>query len=127
MKKWRIEFTSGFEKGPMTFWVHGDGARPQDRVEPPKAVPGRGYARYFVEFDGVEFEFASLDEVRVCTAVLGQRVLPTTTSLSAHSSVGPNGHWLSRLPARAKPWRYRRRATAYLEGIMSELDAHDAT
>jgi hypothetical protein len=29
--------------------------------------------------------------------------------------MGPNSHWLSRLPAKAKPWRYRRRAAAYLQ------------
>ena len=29
--------------------------------------------------------------------------------------MGPNSHWLSRLPANVKSWRYREKAVAHLE------------
>jgi hypothetical protein len=107
----------------MTYWVHDGGGDPTRVVPRPAPVPGRGYPRYFVEFDGCQLEFASVDEIRECIRVLGVRNLPTTISLSAHSHAGPNGHWLSRLPATAKPWRYRERLVPYLSEILAKLVA----
>src|SRR5215831_11109857 len=122
MKRHWTEFTPEWRPGPMTFWVHrhldADSWSTASTFDPPKPAPvsGRGYATYFVEIDGVTFKFASLDEFRECIRVLSLKVLPSTRALSAArgTGVGPNSHWLSRLPSRAKPWRYRERATRYL-------------
>ena len=126
MKKWRTEFTAAFFDGPMTFWVHDGGGDPTRAMQRPKPVPGQGYPRYLVEFDGTQFDFASVAEIQECVAVLKRRVLPTTTELSRHSRAGPNTHWLSRLPADAKPWRYRTRLLPYLENILAKLEVQDA-
>ena len=114
----------------MSYWVHvevdGSQWHESSEFEPPLPGPvaGKGYPRFFVEFDGCTFEFASLAELRVCITTLGQKLLPTTIRLSKDrgSSMGPNSHWLSRLPPRTKPWRYRERAVAYLAKSLAEFE-----
>jgi hypothetical protein len=129
-RRW-IEHTSVWRTGPMTFWVHrAQGAdvwsETADLIPPrPKPVAGQGYASYFVDYDGFVFHFASLDEMRECIAILSKKLLPTTRSLSAGAGAGPNSHWLSRLPARVKPWSYRDRATRYLRKWLIELENAD--
>lgn len=112
----------------MTFWVHRSVGGVQwsadATLDPPKPAPspGRGYPYYFVEFDGMTFEFASVSELRVCLAVLSQKLLPSTRRLSQGTGAGPNSHWLSRLPSFVKRWSYRKRACAYLtESLASFL------
>lgn len=106
----------------MSYWVHveADG-RPYYEAEafdPPRPgpVPGRGCAKLFVECDGFTFEFCSLAELEECARVLSQKALPSTLRLSVKraGAAGPNAHWLSRLPSRVKPWRYRQMAARYL-------------
>lgn len=106
----------------MTYWVHRevDGKSWYDAevFDPPrqKAVPGRGYPVFKVELDGFTFEFASLAEIRVCIKTLQEKLLPRTIDLSRErgTTLGPNSHWLSRLPADVMPWRYRKKAVTYL-------------
>jgi len=119
----------------MSFWVHieADG-RPwcdAEQFSPPipSPVPGKGFPTFHVEFDGFTFTFASLDELNVCLETLSKKLLPTSTQLSAKrgTSVGPNSHWLSRLPAKVKPWRYREKAVAYLAKAKVEFLAELST
>ena len=114
MKKHWIEYSDEWHPGPMSYWVHietgGDWHSSTNHEPPlPGPKPGKGYPQFFVEFDGFTFDFASLDELRVCISTLGQKLLPTTKRLSQErrGGMGPNSHWLSRLPAKTKPWRYR--------------------
>jgi len=129
MKRCRIEYVKHFSPGPMTFWVHRpvecDGWHEAESYEPPlpRVVAGRGYPRFYVEFDGFEFEFASLHELRRCIDVLEAPLLPTSRRLAEGSGSGPNSHWLSRLPARVKPWRYRERAVRYLRSALDDFEA----
>lgn len=131
MKRFWIEYSSTWTSGPMSFWVHkhldGDSwARATQFAPPlPKPLPGRGYSTYFVEFRDVRLRFASTDEIRACVDTLERRVLPTTRALSAvrGTELGPNSHWLSRLPSALKPWRTRQVLTAYLRTILAELAA----
>jgi hypothetical protein len=113
----------------MTFWVHieADG-KPWSQagvLDPPapKPVPGRGWPIFHVEFDDFTFRFASLAELDVCVETLSKKLLPTSLRLSAKraAGVGPNGHWLSRLPKHTKSWRYRERAVKYLEEARRDL------
>ena len=129
MKKHWIEFVEDWQPGPMTYWVHVEAdSRPRHKsrkFDPPipSAVAGKGFARFFVEFDGCTFEFASLDELRVCISTLGKKLLPTTIRLSQDrgGGMGPNSHWLSRLPPKTKPWRYRERAVAYMQRSLADV------
>jgi hypothetical protein len=51
--------------------------------------------------------------------VLARNPLPTTRQLSSErgTTLGPNKHWLSRLPAKAKPLRFRRKLVTYLREV----------
>jgi hypothetical protein len=130
MKRHWIEYRETRTDSPMTYWVHREvGRKPwyQSTVFDPPFEPvvlGKGFAVMFVDFDGFTFVFASLAELRVAIEVLGRKLLPTTARLSAErgGGVGPNQHWLSRLPAAVMPWRYRDRAVSYLKKSLSEFE-----
>lgn len=117
MKKWRIEFTEKYQPGPMSFWVHlpVDNAvwHGATRYEPPlpQAVPGKGFPVLYVDVFGVELQFSSPEEGEHFLAILRQKNLPTSLQLSRlrGANYGPNNHWLSRLPAKLRPWRRRQR------------------
>lgn len=134
MKRYWIDYQENEPILPMTFWVH----RATDDVEvwhdstsfdPPRQapVPGKGYPVFNVEFDGFVFAFASLPEIRECIRVLEQKLLPRTYDLSTEreTSMGPNSHWLSRLPAKTKPWKYRKGAVIYLREALSDFEKSD--
>jgi hypothetical protein len=131
MKGHWIEYRPTRQYGPMTYWVHREtDGRPWNQSEaydPPMedAVAGKGFPLMLVEYDDFTFVFASLAEVRAAIEVLGQKLLPTTLRLSADrggGGVGPNQHWLSRLPAHVMPWRYRERAVAYLVKSLEDFE-----
>lgn len=121
MERWWIEYRERWTCGPMTPWVHyaADGgswylARAYDPPSP-GPVGEKGYPLYFVECDGFTFEFASLHELDVCVEVLSRKVLPATYLFEYKGQpYYSNSHWLSRLPAKTKPWRYRERAARML-------------
>ncbi|MCB9947645.1 MAG: hypothetical protein H6842_07440 [Rhodospirillaceae bacterium] len=134
MKSFRVRYTAGFTPGPMTIWVHrryGPGSAcvvpgpgVGDAPALPGVVAGKGYALIEIEFDGVRFVFASLAELGVFREVLGRPLLPRPQGLDpARVRRYANSHWLSRLPAKAKPWRYRRRLVRYLDTIDASVRA----
>jgi hypothetical protein len=119
MKRYWIEYHETWQPGPMSYWVH----RPVDheawyeatRFDPAiKPVPAQGFPQYFVEIDGFTFRFASIAELETCVATLSEKHLPSTTAQTAALGTGPGAHWLNKLPARTKSWRYREKAVAYL-------------
>jgi hypothetical protein len=124
MKRHWIEYGENWIASPMSYWVHieADGSvwGQAGRFDPPKPRPvaGRGYPLFYVEVEDFLFHFASLDELRVCIGTLSERVLPSTlraTKERGEGAIGPNGHWLSRLPARLLGWPRRQRVVKYLE------------
>ena len=123
MKRHWIDFSETQTDSPMTYWVHrpvGEFRNWRDAVDfvPPRQlpVPGKGYPLFKVEVDGFIFEFSSLAEMRECIKILEQKLLPRTIDLSAEhgTGMGPNSHWLSRLPSNVKSWKYREGAVKYL-------------
>lgn len=128
MKKIRITYEPEFTSGPMTFWVH---KQVEDvawvyatEYEPPlpKPVGGLGYANCYVEFNGFEFRFCSLEELQEAIRVLEQKNLPTPFKLAKGRGMAVHTHWLGRLPASVKPWRYRQKAVAYLKKALLEFE-----
>ena len=129
-----MEYRSERTHGPMTYWVHraADG-KPwyeSQTHDPPleHAVPGKGFPLFFVEHRGFIFVFASLAEMRTAIDTLGRKVLPTTTGLTDERGagvkfgrLGPNRHWLSRLPGEVTAWRYREPAVAYLREALTSF------
>ena len=126
MKRHWIEYCPTRTLCPMTYWVHreADGKLwyESQAHDPPleTAVPGKGYPLFFVKYRDFTFIFASLAEIRVAIDTLGRKLLPTTIRLTEERGagvgrIGPNRHWLSRLPAPVTAWRYREPAVAYLQ------------
>ncbi|MBI1914645.1 MAG: hypothetical protein HYS12_07890 [Planctomycetes bacterium] len=126
MKRYWIEYTETWRRGPMTFWVHrATDDEPWYRARQfappaPPIVPGQGYPYFFVEVDGFTFEFASLDEIDFCIARLGQRHLPDTEP-ETHGVSGPGAYWQNKLPKGVLSWRYRQKAVKYLAKCRAEF------
>lgn len=115
MKRHWIDYQEEIPECPLTYWVHreADGSPwyQAEMFDPPRQrpVPGRGYPVFNMEHNGVIWEFASLAEIDACLETLGSKLMPRTIDLAKErgGEFGPNSHWLSRLPAKAKPWKYR--------------------
>ena len=116
MKRHWIEYTEQWTQGPMTYWVHIPSHDDADKLvpPPPTRVSEKGYPVYYVEVDGFTFQFASLDELRVCIDVLGRKLLPNTLRQAQERGGDPDSHWLRKMPEETKPWRYREKAVKYL-------------
>ena len=134
MSRWRLEFEPAYRATPVSFWVHRQ--RDQEvwadavQFEPPLPSPiaGKGFPRLIIDAFGVELEFASLQEAVHVRQVLAQKNMPTSAQLAAkrQSSLGPNSHWLSRLPAQLKAWRKREKLLPILdEGIRAMEDVYE--
>lgn len=144
MKKRKITYTKDFLSSPATYWVHFeqeafDGFKDTQFKPPiPSPIKGLGYARFWVEYHDLKLVFASLAELQHTIEILSQKNLPTTTSLSKKRNaqspkmvsfnpernqwtVGPNKHWLSRLPSECKSWKFRQGLVDYLRISLKEF------
>lgn len=130
MKKWRIEYRGQYEPGPLSFWVHkhldADSWPGATKFEPdlPRAVPAKGYPVLMIDVPGVELRFSSTEEVAHFLDIISRRNMPTSMQLAAGRKTGngPNGHWLSRLPARLKSWRKRQQMISIVQDGLSALN-----
>jgi len=131
MSRHWVEYSDERVRSPLTFWVHrerpGESWSLGSELEPPLPGPvgGKGYPKFFVSVADFEFRFASLEEMRHCIDVLSRKDLPTSLELSAErgSGASPKSHWLSRLPRRAKSWRFRERALGRLADALAAFEA----
>jgi len=109
----------------LAFWVHVPIPGAMGECDPPvpRAVPHLGYPLLRVEFESHELQFSALAQLDHFIDVLSRRPLPTSTQLSSLRGlpVGPNGHWLSRLPAELKSPRKRDRLVKALSAIRAEI------
>ena len=124
MKRHWVEFTEDWSPGPMTFWVHVPSTSDPSVFKPPAPlwIPGKGFPVYFAEVDGFTFQFASLDELRVCVSVLGKKLLPNTLKLAKAQGGDPDQHWLRLMPDATKPYRYRQKAVKYLVRALKDFE-----
>ncbi len=121
MKKHWIEFNQTWVHSPMTYWVYHaeDESKWHEAKEfmPPSPPPfkDRGYPKFFVTIDGVDF--ASLIELRHCIDTLTKKVLPTTHQIIRERGLkGMTNHvWLGRLPKKTHSLKYRDKAIPYLK------------
>lgn len=114
MKRAWVAFTAGASLGHVgshRWWSGQIGRRgwrslpPEEWVPPIRRVPGKGYPRIFVEFDGFVFEFISTVEIRTAAAVLERKLVDPATS---------QHRWYRKLPAKVKSKHARGRAAALL-------------
>lgn len=110
---------------PVAFWVHVPVPGTADDCNPPapSATPHRGYAFLRVKFESHELQFSSLDQLDHFIEVLSLKPLPTSRQLSSRRGlpVGPNGHWLSRLPAKLKSPRKREKLVQALGEVREQV------
>ncbi|MDM0036803.1 hypothetical protein QTI33_32035 [Variovorax sp. J22P271] len=102
-------FESDWRTAPMAYWVHVPDTSGAWVPPAPVAIPHRGFPALRVEAGEHELVFSSPAQVAHCIEVLSTRPLPTSRQLSLKrgTTAGPNGHWLSRLPAALKSPRRR--------------------
>lgn len=122
---YRFSFAAQWHTTPMAYWVHLPVAGALDRFDPPapKLVPHHGYPLLWVCFVGHELVFSAPAQLAHFIEVLARKPLPTSRQLSAlrGPNVGPNGHWLSRLPAALKAPRARTRLVKDLSALQTQL------
>jgi hypothetical protein len=122
-----IHFT--FEKdwrtAPLAYWVHLPVAGSEGLFDPPApaAVPHKGYPLLRVAFENHELQFSAPAQLDHFIDVLSTIPLPTSRQLSSRRGpgVGPNGHWLSRLPAAFKSPRKRATLVQALRSVRAAV------
>lgn len=123
--RYRVTCEPEWRYAPMAFWVHVPVPDRPGETEPPapEPIPRRGYPHLRIDYRGCELVFSSPEQLRHCIDVLSSRNLPTTRRLSAlrGQGAGPNGHWLSRLPASLKSPGGRRQLVRYLQAIETKV------
>lgn len=129
MKFYQITYWKMPPISVMTYWVHkpldGESLNTATVFDPPRPgpVPGEGWPVLMVEIDGVELVFTSLAELDTYVEVMSRQPLPTTMALSRERPIGPNTHWLSRMPKKAKSTKHRDKAIKYLREIRGAFAA----
>lgn len=117
-------FEKDWRQAPLAFWVHVPAPGRADQWQPPvpRPIPHRGFVFLRVVFGAHELLFSSPAQLDHCIAVLAAKPLPTSRQLSARrgAAYGPNGHWLSRLPARLKSPRVRERLVGVLRAVRGQ-------
>lgn len=122
--RYHFTFEKDWRSAPLAFWVHVPGKEADDFVPAaPPAIPHKGYAVLHVEMDGVDLQFSSPAQLDHFIDVLSTRPLPTSRLLSSKRGlpVGPNGHWLSRLPAKMKSPRRREKLVRLLRDVRARV------
>ena len=125
MKTSSVKYVSDWKQGPMAYWVHIEkGDKPwfsSEEFEPPapKQFGSLGYPQLVIEFNRHSFIFTSEEQLKAFIEIMGKKLLPSSLELSSKraGAQGPNGHWISRLPSKTKPWRYREKLVEYCKKI----------
>jgi hypothetical protein len=121
-----IEYVANWYHEPMAFWVHrsiGSGKTTTFDPPAPPQIGRKGFAVLCVESGRFVFRYSSLEQLDECVRVLSLKPLPTSRHLSLKrgASVGPNSHWLSRLPASIKTPKMRARCVEDLVHIRTQI------
>lgn len=125
---YRFTFEVSWCGFPMAFWVHTRDEVSGEWTPPvPKEVPHRGYPVLRVEWGQHELQFSAPGQLAHFIEVLSTKPLPTSRTLSARrsASVGPNGHWLSRLPSDLKSPRTREKLVDSMRRVYSDAVSRD--
>lgn len=120
-----FRFEKDWRSAPLAFWVHIPVPDVPQQWNPPapREIPHQGYAWLCVEFEGHELHFSSPAQLDHFIDVLSSHALPTSRQLSSVRGLpaGPNGHWLSRLPAALKSPRKRAKLVQVMEAVRARV------
>lgn len=123
MTHFHFSYTADWRLAPLAFWVHVPTPAGGYQPAAPPLIAHRGYRLLHIPFERVDLVFSSLAQLDHMLAVLASRPLPTSRQLSARRgwTVGPNGHWLSRLPAHLKSPRRRAKLVQVLQRVRAQV------
>jgi len=123
-------FESEWCYAPLAYWVHVPVAGSEGLFEPPAPpiIPHKGYALLRIPFEKHELQFSAPAQLTHFVDVLSTKPLPTSRQLSSRRGVdvGPNGHWLSRLPAELKSPRKREKLLQTLRAVRAQVVGQEA-
>jgi hypothetical protein len=121
--KFHFTFEADWRGAPGAFWVHVPVEGEPGVFVPaaPIAVPHKGFAMSHVAFEVYDLIFSSSAQIEHYIEVLSKTALPTSRHLSEArgNNVGPNQHWLSRLPGELKSRRTRQ---ALVKALLAAKD-----
>jgi hypothetical protein len=121
MKIYQVVYSDKYDPSPVTYWVHQLSLPKAVTYPYPEPIPGKGYYNILVELDGFVWRFASVEELFHVIQTLGKRNLDNPAQLSRTKKItNPTEHWLAKLPARVKAWKYREKAVKYLNQVLNE-------
>ena len=129
LPRYWIEYATSWQHVPMAYWVHrqpeGDQWYDSETFDPPAPCPEgkKGFRILCIESRGMVFQFSSHEQLDSCIQILSMKPLPSTRRLSAirGGSYGPNGHWLSRLPANVKSVKGRLQVVSDLKCVKAAI------
>lgn len=123
--KYHFTFEKDWRSAPVAFWVHVPVPNTEKACDPPAPEPilHRGFLFLHVELEGVDLQFSAPAQLDHFIEVLSTKPLPTSSQLSLRRGVpvGPNSHWLSRLPAKLKTPRVREKVVRVLRNVRAEV------
>ena len=110
---------------PLAFWVHVpvDGSDTECDPSAPMEVLHKGFMVLHVDAADLDLQFSSLAQLDHFIEVMVAKPLPTSRQLSKRPElpVGPNSHWLSRLPAKLKSPKERGKMVSRLQAVREQL------
>jgi hypothetical protein len=123
--RFRFSYEPDWCTAPLAFWVHVPVPESPALFDPPAPtqVPHSGFKFLRFEFDKYELVFSTPAQLEHFIAVMAKKPLPTSRQLSSKRglAVGPNGHWLSRLPAELKSPKTRFILVQHLRSVQSAV------
>ena len=118
-------FEKDWRTAPLALWVHIPVPGTQVECNPPapKVVPHKGFLFLRVQFEEHELQFSAPAQLDHFIEVLSTTPLPTSRQLSLRRGlpVGPNSHWLSRLPASIKSPRKRVKLVQLIKAVREQV------
>jgi len=121
----RFTFERDWLTAPLAIWVHVPVGGQAGAWSPPAPQPlaNKGFPVLRVAFQRHELVFSSPAQVAHMVDVLASTPLPTSLQLSARRGIpmGPNGHWLSRLPAELKSPKLREKLVKHLRDVYARV------
>lgn len=121
----RFTLEADWRTAPLAFWVHVPVAGSDTECVPsaPVGILHKGFMVLHVDAADVDLKFSSLAQLDHFIEVMGAKPVPTSRQLSRKRKlpVGPNSHWLSRLPAKLKAPKERAKLVSRLQAVREQL------
>ena len=117
----RFSYEPDWRAAPLAFWVHVPVSGSSVEFQPPAPHPvlHHGFKLLRFEYGPHELVFSAPAQLDHFIGILSTKPLPTSRRLSAirGAELGPNQHWLSRLPIELKVPKGRAQLVRHLKAV----------